>query len=229
MDHQKFKDVQKRLAECDIAVKAYIHEVYKCDSSFEDLEDINRELAKTIHDHKLAINELENLLWHSKKQVEKDVLSSILEAAKSQLESNYGALRKANNAARSSIEDHCRKNLLSLASEPDTESSRTRKRNVAKDSMAKKASNITDDLLGISRMMSNQVSQSEQALTALIGSSATITETNEEFKMMGNLLSQSRKLLFKYGRREITDKVLIFLALAFFYGCVLYVITKRLF
>lgn len=62
----------------------------------------------------------------------------------------------------------------------------------------------------------------------LVSSSHKVTDTHEELKSMGGIIHQSRKLLSKYNRREFTDKVLIFLALAFFFACVLYVMKRRL-
>lgn len=56
-----------------------------------------------------------------------------------------------------------------------------------------------------------------------------VGETQEELKGMGGHIQSSHKLLTKYGRRECTDKLLIFLALVFFFASVLYVVKKRLF
>ena len=126
------------------------------------------------------------------------------------------------------IEEKVRKEVLSLTDSTDS----SRKRNVAskdKKGVATKASNVTQDLLSLSRMLASQVVMSEQTLGSLVDSSASVSETQEEFKMMGSLLTQSRKLVFKYGRREITDKVLIIFALAFFFASTFYVIMKRLF
>lgn len=46
---------------------------------------------------------------------------------------------------------------------------------------------------------------------------------------MSSAILQSKKLLTKYGRREMTDRVLILLAVVFFFACVLYVLKRRLF
>lgn len=62
-----------------------------------------------------------------------------------------------------------------------------------------------------------------------VGTSSVISESQEESRQMGSAILQSKKLLTKYGRREMTDKVLIFLALLFFFACVLYVLKRRLF
>lgn len=176
----------------------------------------------------LFLQELEKAIWETKRPSDRDSLLSELDGYRSQIEANYGSLRKANTSSRKSIEEKTKNELLSLSYEREDETD-VRRRRVPKDGLAQKASNVTEDLLSISRMMAGQVAQSEHTLGALVNSSATVTETQEEFKTMGNLLIQSRKLLFKYGRREITDKVLIFIALAFFFACVLYVVTKRLF
>lgn len=60
-------------------------------------------------------------------------------------------------------------------------------------------------------------------------SSRTVQETNDEFKSMTGTIHLGRKLILKYNRRELTDKLLIFLALALFLATVLYIVKKRIF
>ncbi|KAG0430541.1 hypothetical protein HPB47_022594, partial [Ixodes persulcatus] len=62
-----------------------------------------------------------------------------------------------------------------------------------------------------------------------VGTSSVITESQEESRHMSSAILQSKKLLTKYGRREMTDRVLILLAVVFFFACVLYVLKRRLF
>ncbi|EPY82232.1 vesicle transport protein SEC20 isoform 2 [Camelus ferus] len=102
-------------------------------------------------------------------------------------------------------------------------------RKTAKESLAQTSSAITESLMGISRMMSQQVQQSEEAMQTLVNSSRTILDANEEFKSMSGTIQLGRKLITKYNRRELTDKLLIFLALALFLATVLYIVKKRLF
>nr|KAF6446025.1 BCL2 interacting protein 1 [Rousettus aegyptiacus] len=83
--------------------------------------------------------------------------------------------------------------------------------------------------MGISRMMAQQVQQSEEAMQTLVNSSRTILDASEEFKSMSGTIQLGRKLITKYNRRELTDKLLIFLALALFLATVLYIVKKRLF
>uniref|UniRef100_A0A452QFI6 BCL2 interacting protein 1 n=1 Tax=Ursus americanus TaxID=9643 RepID=A0A452QFI6_URSAM len=102
-------------------------------------------------------------------------------------------------------------------------------RKTTKESLAQTSSGITESLMGISRMMSQQVQQSEEAMQTLANSSRTILDANEEFKSMSGTIQLGRKLITKYNRRELTDKLLIFLALALFLATVLYIVKKRLF
>uniref|UniRef100_UPI003AAE2EB1 vesicle transport protein SEC20 isoform X2 n=1 Tax=Centroberyx gerrardi TaxID=166262 RepID=UPI003AAE2EB1 len=117
-----------------------------------------------------------------------------------------------------------------LAIQTETESQRRQMlRKATKESLVQTSSNITESLMSISRMMSQQVNQSEDAIGTLATSSRTVQETNEEFKSMTGTIHLGRKLILKYNRRELTDKLLIFLALALFLATVLYILKKRLF
>lgn len=75
------------------------------------------------------------------------------------------------------------------------------------------------------------VAQSESGPfpSVAVSSSRTLLDANEEFKSMSGTIQLGRKLITKYNRRELTDKLLIFLALALFLATVLYILKKRLF
>lgn len=89
----------------------------------------------------------------------------------------------------------------------------------------KKAGN--EDLKYFARTLARQAELSNQTVRSLTESSSTVHLTHEEFRGIGSLLNQSRVILTKYGRREVTEKFLILLALIFFYSCVVYVVSKR--
>ncbi|XP_070773587.1 vesicle transport protein SEC20 isoform X1 [Enoplosus armatus] len=117
-----------------------------------------------------------------------------------------------------------------LAIQAETESQRRQmQRKATKECLVETSSNITESLMSISRMMSEQVKQTEDTIGTLATSSRTVQETNEEFKNMTGTIHLGRKLILKYNRRELTDKLLIFLALALFFATVLYILKKRLF
>lgn len=173
--------------------------------------------------------ELENLTRIARKSPELEVLLMELDGLRAQSEANYLSLKKASAFSRQAIESRDQSELFRRTTDNSEEEDSVRKRRLDKESLSKKASNLTEDLLSISQMMSAQVAVSEQSLNSLISSSAVVIETQEEFKLMGSLLGQSRKLLAKFGRREVTDRALIMFALAFYFASCAYVILKRLF
>nr|XP_061801793.1 vesicle transport protein SEC20-like isoform X1 [Nerophis lumbriciformis] len=117
---------------------------------------------------------------------------------------------------------------ISIQAEADSQR-RQMIRKATKESLVESSSNITESLMSISRMMAEQVKQSEDNIGTLATSSRTVQETNEEFRNMTGTIHLGRKLILKYNRRELTDKLLIFLALALFLATVLYILKKRLF
>ncbi|KFO04725.1 Vesicle transport protein SEC20, partial [Dryobates pubescens] len=166
--------------------------------------------------------ELEQMAKEQDKESEKQALLREVENHKKQMLSNQAAWRKANLACKIAIDNSEKDQLLQGRDS-------LRQRKTTKESLAESASNITESLMGISRMMSQQVQQSEETVQTLANSSRTILEANEEFKSMSGTIQLGRKLITKYNRRELTDKLLIFLALALFLATVLYILKKRLF
>ncbi|XP_027887296.1 vesicle transport protein SEC20 isoform X1 [Xiphophorus couchianus] len=146
-----------------------------------------------------------------------------MESQRRQMLSNQTAWRKANLACKLAIDNMEKDELLHGGESPST-----RHRKVTKESLVESSSNITESLMSISRMMSEQVKQSEDTIGTLATSSKTVQEANEEFKTMTGTIHLGRKLILKYNRRELTDKLLIFLALALFFATVLYILKKRL-
>lgn len=61
----------------------------------------------------------------------------------------------------------------------------------------------------------------------LTESSKTMGDAGEEFKGQTSVIGQSRKLITKYARREVTDRFLILFASAFFFAVVFYILRKR--
>lgn len=62
----------------------------------------------------------------------------------------------------------------------------------------------------------------------LVTSSESINRTHSGMNDIDAGIKVGQGLISKLGRRDVTDKVLIFLALIFFFCVVLYVIRKRL-
>jgi protein transport protein SEC20 len=116
--------------------------------------------------------------------------------------------------------------------------------------MAKTANDITERLMSISRSLANEVQVGQQSVNNLgkvlvfvfcdthatpwllffsVNSSHQVSETNEEFKNMSGHIQNSKRLLTKYGQRKSTNKLIIILAMVFFFATVLYIVKKRIF
>ncbi|XP_074068496.1 vesicle transport protein SEC20 [Macrotis lagotis] len=205
----------------DLEVKAFIQDIRDCSGPLSTLTELNAKVKEKFHHLRLRIQELEQMAKEQDKESEKQALLQEVENHKKQMLSNQTAWRKANLACKIAIDNLEKAELL--------QGGDMRQRKTTKETLAQTSSNITESLMGISRMMSQQVRQSEEAMQILANSSRTILDANEEFKSMSGTIQLGRKLITKYNRRELTDKLLIFLALALFLATVLYILKKRLF
>lgn len=216
--------IQQELVKADLKVKAFLQDIRECTGPVEVLNVLNMQVSENMKKMKVAIEELEIIAREQDKESNKTELLKEVDNYLKQYASNQFALRKANLACQALIDKQNKEELFERTSVVQ------RKRVRAdKESLAKQSSSITDGLVALNNMMAMQVKQSEESLHTLVSSSATVLDTKEEFKAMGSAIHQSKTLLQKYGRREVTDRVLIVLAVIFFVTCIIYVIQKRLF
>lgn len=136
------------------------------------------------------------------------------------------AFKKANIKSMLAIEKGAKEELLKPANDEMVLKHRQKR---DKEGLVKMNSSITDQLLSISRQLADTTKRSADTLDALTVSSDSVIGTQEELKVTSGTISQSGKLLAKYGRREFTDKILMFFAFTFFVACVVYIVQKRLF
>lgn len=221
----RFLVVIQEIIRHELQAKALIQDIRETAEDEQGLESIHREVKRVIHAIRANIEELEKLSKEQGRKSECEEILSHLEVHKQQLACLQNGLRKANLTAQFALEKKARQALL------DDNPVNSAKQRVKKDkvALAKLSSDVTSNLLSVSRALAGQVIQSENTLEKLGSSSEKVVENQEELKNMGSIIHQSRKLLSKYNRREFTDKVLIFLALVFFFACVLYVVKRRIF
>uniref|UniRef100_A0A8C7ZM24 BCL2 interacting protein 1a n=1 Tax=Oryzias sinensis TaxID=183150 RepID=A0A8C7ZM24_9TELE len=207
-------DVHVRLCEqeilkYDLEIKALIQDISECSGPPSKLAELNGDIKKCFHNLRSRIEVSHIHFTHGQTYTHAH---------------NQTAWRKANLASKLSIDNMDKQSLLVNGTD-----NTARQRKLTKEGLAQTTSDITENLMSISRMMAQQVQQSEESITSLATSSKTVQETNEEFKAMTGTIHFGRKLITKYNRRELTDKLLIFLALALFFATVLYILKKRLF
>jgi len=141
------------------------------------------------------------------------------------VEGLHGTLRQLQMDFRQVLHRNQKEDLLSLSRSPFEEDSRTRRRRGADDISA----GVTDSLLHSRQILLETVQQSSGTLGVLAQSSGNVTTNLDELRDQNTVVGYSRKLLGKYGRREWTDKILICMALIFFFSVVFYVTQKRIF
>lgn len=96
-------------------------------------------------------------------------------------------------------------------------------------SLAYQQDSVTEKMLSISRHLAETTQKSAATLETLVSSSSNVEGTNDELQNTAGSILHSKKLLKKYGRRECTDKILVFFAFTLFIVVVLYIVQKRLF
>ncbi|XP_034037456.1 vesicle transport protein SEC20-like [Thalassophryne amazonica] len=214
---------EQEIVKYDLEIKALIQDITECAGPQSKLTELNVDVKNSFHSLRLRIQDLAQMAMEQDKESDKQALLNQVEGHRKQMLSNQTAWRKSNLACKLSIDNMEKQALLNNAN------SDVRQRKMTKEGMSQTASSITENLMSISRMMAQQVQQSEETMTTLATSSKTIQETSDEFKAMTGTIQLGRKLITKYNRRELTDKLLIFLALALFLATVLYILKKRLF
>ncbi|KAK2118572.1 Vesicle transport protein S20 [Saguinus oedipus] len=225
----------------EIEYSAKVQDIRDCSGPLSTLTELNTKVKEKFQQLRRRIQDLEQSAKEQDKESEKQLLLQEVENHKKQMLSmglkqgtaihdvalqaraeKATSWRKANLTCKIAIDNLEKAELLQGGD-------LLRQRKTTKESLAQTSSAITESLMGISRMMAQQVQQSEEAMQSLVTSSRTILDANEEFKSMSGTIQLGRKLITKYNRRELTDKLLIFLALALFLATVLYIVKKRLF
>ena len=62
-----------------------------------------------------------------------------------------------------------------------------------------------------------------------VDSSSVLKDTSSEMEAMGSHIDISHRLIAKFGRRDVVDKILIFFGLVLFFSVVVYILKKRIF
>jgi len=234
---QQVRSLQNDLAQLDADIKSKIVQLpdHCRDLSMVELNRYSHAVRERMTQFDNKISEFEQLVSQKKTRKsgddEKDESAAAekIDQYRSESRNNLQGLRRATLAVMQAIEKRERQQLFHKQ-QPEGDSNLRQRQTQSSNSgvgLTSQSSELTEGLTALVRQMDTQVRQSEATLSALVGSSQTLTETESEFKDMGATIKTSGKLLSKYGRREITDTLLIILALLLFFGTCVYVVKKR--
>lgn len=152
---------EQEILKYDLEIKALIQDINECTGPQSKLTELNAEVKKSFQNLRLRIQDLEQTAMEQDKESDKQVLISQVEGHRKQMLSNQTAWRKANLTSKLSIDNMEKQALLGGAD------SAARQRKMTKEGMAQTTSDITENLMSISRMMAQQVQQSEDTMTSL--------------------------------------------------------------
>ncbi|XP_071543735.1 vesicle transport protein SEC20 [Panulirus ornatus] len=228
-DDQVYVSVIKQdIVKYDVTVKSLVQEIREHDGSQAELDEIASLVRSRISQLREKIEELKHLA--QEQDNEGDHIALAEEAAKSDkmLQDNHRAFRNALLATQLSINQRSKDELFTTAEQRGDETNIRQRDRMSREILLKKSSQLTDDLLTVTRLIRSNTEKSSKTVDRLVEGSQCIDATQEELKTMGSVIGQARKILNKYGRRENTDKLLIFLGLVFFLASCLVVLRNRL-
>ena len=191
------------------------------------MEQLNSEIRNLIDKMRRTLERLRHLAERQSDSESKKMLLSDVDKYADQLAACHRSFRQANLRCIGELERKGRDTLFTNNAEEDQEGIKRRLKQKEKEDLVTQSGKATDNLAAISRQLAETVERSADTVGTLAESSQTVHETKEEFHGMGSIIGQSRRLITKYARREVTDRVLILFAVAFYFAVVLYILRKR--
>jgi len=221
----------QKLLKCELHIQQLLQTAEYNSQTTDEVKDIIQEARIEISSLRKQVDLFTSLTaeWTYDRYYESDIKPLINNHSKC-LQVLQASLRKSFLGGEERLLARQKEDLLSDSNEGPlaTSPANVRHRKIDKSKVADRASAITKNLLDIAKMMDAQVKSGEESNSVLLESSEMISETHEEFKGLTGIIANSRKLLNKYNRRELTDTLLIFFGLIFFCATVIFILWKRL-
>lgn len=216
-------ELQEALVRANLKTKSLIATFPEC-RTHRQMEELNYKVRSQLERMRQALERLRNLSAGRGSD-------EVVEGLADQLAACQRSFRTANMKCIAELEQSGRDALFGRGSPPELPESLNpeKSRLQAKSSLVAERGRAaaTDRLASISRQLAETLQRSSDAVSTLAESSHSLTETKEELQGQGSVLGQSRRLITKYARREVTDRVLILFAFAFYFACVFYILRKR--
>ncbi|TRY76569.1 hypothetical protein TCAL_00133 [Tigriopus californicus] len=232
---EQVRQVQEEIVKLNLKLKE-LTEAFAAVRHDADMEDLNGQVRSRLSQFRSLIDQLRRLAEAQSHLEAQAMLMADVENHSQSLITSQRQFRQANLQCIQQLERRTQDQLMSSSSSsspgrgPGPELGggvRARRPVTSRDELLQENGQATDHLASISRQLAATVQRSAHTVEELAISSQTVSETQGEFNEMGSVIGQSRKLITKYGRRETTDRVLIFFAFAFFFACVFYILRKR--
>lgn len=221
---EQVRQVQEELVKLNLKLKE-LTEAFANVEHDHAMEQLNAQVRSKLTHFRSLIEQLRRLANAQSHLEAKAMLMADVENHSQSLSTSQRQFRQANLQCIQQLELRAKNQLMDSSS--DGIRARRPRIVASRDELLQENGQATDHLASISRQLAATVQRSAETVEELAISSQTVSETQGEFNEMGSVIGQSRKLITKYGRRETTDRVLIFFAFAFFFACVFYILRKR--
>ncbi|PAV82417.1 hypothetical protein WR25_11261 [Diploscapter pachys] len=217
------QQMQTDVVRLDANVKQIIQKIVESVEDDRNLLIEQKEAKQSLDLLRETIGVLTSLVPTVKNRLEQTQLKLQIEDYEKELSQNALQLKSAVNSARKRISDAQRRMLFDEGIEGASELRRRTGDRIREADQAK----ATDRLTALVSQMGGQVNQSEKTMDSLIHSSAVLAQTQGEFESQGQHIQTGGKLLSKYERRELTDKILVAIALIVYLAVMFYILQKR--
>jgi len=222
-------EAQEELVRLNLRIKTTTVSFVNGDcSTHRQMEQLNSDIRNYLEKMKRTLDRLRHLAERQSSSESRKMLLSDVDKYADQLAACHRSFRQANLRCIGELERKGREDLFTNDTE-DHEGIRKRQKQKEKEGLVTQSGKATDNLASISRQLAETVERSAETVGTLAESSQTVNETKDEFQGMGSIIGQSRRLITKFARREVTDRVLILFAVAFYFSVVLYILRKRVF
>ncbi|KAH8295260.1 hypothetical protein KR018_009268 [Drosophila ironensis] len=228
MDKDTFtlQSIRQDLIDNNLQAKAIIQDILNSRTSIAELEELNEAGRGKLTAIRKSIERLDD--WA--RDTADAQLAKEVDTHRDQFSKTLQAFRKANVSTMLEIEKANREELMAITGESELRQRTTnRSRGHNQGSLVSQENDVTEKMLAISRHLSETTQKSAVTLETLVASSQNVEATSDELHNTAGSITMSGKLLKKYGRRECTDKMLLFFAFSLFLACVFYIVQKRLF
>ncbi|KAK4300146.1 hypothetical protein Pmani_027634 [Petrolisthes manimaculis] len=248
--------IRQDIVKYDMLIKSLIQEIREHTGGQGELDNIGVLVRSRITQLRDQIEELKRLAQEGDSENVCQCLQEEAARSDKVLHDNHKAFRYALLVSQMAINQRSRDDLITTNTNNNTTTTTTtgegdgdetdnnssssgstvRKRqshplhqhqHMSRELLVKNSTQVTDDLLTVTRLIRDNTEKSAKTVDRLVDGSQTITATQEELKTMDSVIGQAGKILSKYGRRENTDKLLIFLGLVFFMAACLVVMRNR--
>ncbi|KAK6744470.1 hypothetical protein RB195_011277 [Necator americanus] len=215
--------LHQEIVKLDTMAKQKIDYIMQSVRDEKTLYEETREAKDLLTSLKNKIDALKTVTLKLSSRREQQNVRDNAERHSKELTENQQQLRTATIHARKTINESARSSLF----ESTSDGPERKKRQMGEKNLKEDAMKTTERLSELLSRMGEQVTQSEQTMDSLVHSSSVLAQTHKEFESHAGYIQTGSKLLSKYERRELTDKILVTIALIFYLAVIYYILQKR--